>query len=162
MENKLIMSHNTEFWVTSAVEDKTVRKAICLAASLRKVFTSRKICALTTLAVSKDLRAKLNEVFDLVILLERDYANGLNLEEYAKLEGFSSLRGFTKCVYLAPETLVVKNCDEIFDKGKFFAAYRDEAGHVDFSVYVFTPSMELGSAMGKMVKCGRQGGGMCR
>jgi len=43
-------------WVTSAVEDKVVRKAIVLAGSLRRVKTANKLAVLTTLAVSKDLR----------------------------------------------------------------------------------------------------------
>ncbi len=50
-------------------------------------------------------REKLKEVFDLVVLLEKDTPNGLSLEDFAKIEGFSLIL-FNKCVYLSPDALV--------------------------------------------------------
>ncbi|CAL8093606.1 unnamed protein product [Orchesella dallaii] len=136
-------------WVTSAVDDKAVRKAVVLAGSLRRVRTGNKLAVLTSLAVSKDLREKLKDVFDLVVLLEQETPNGLSLEDYAKIQGFSLLV-FSKCVYLSPDTLVLKNCDEIFDKYTTFAVL-GENGEVDSSVYAFSPSLEYSRALEKII-----------
>ncbi len=51
------------------------------------------------------IREKLKEVFDLVVLLEKEIPNGLSLEDFAKVQGFSLII-FNKCVYLSPDALV--------------------------------------------------------
>lgn len=94
-------------------------------------------------------REKLKEVFDLVVLLDKEVPNGLNLDDYAKVQGFSLLV-FNKCVYLSPDTLVLKNCDEIFEKYTTFAALNGD-GSVDPGVYLFTPSLDQSRALENVV-----------
>ncbi|CAL8118587.1 unnamed protein product [Orchesella dallaii] len=133
-----------EAWVTTVVEDKSVANALVLANSLRRTFTKKKIVVLASPTLETKNRKLLTSTFDQVFCLDPYAVNGwIGLKDYAKLECLK-LTLFGKCVYLDPEVLVLKNCDEIFDDyGEEFHAVVQSNGVPDTSVFCFIPSSNL-------------------
>ncbi|ODM89052.1 Glycogenin-1 [Orchesella cincta] len=107
-----------EVWLTSALTDDEVPNALTLCCSLRRVLTSRKIAVIYSSKVSKALKEALNYGFDFLFHLEEDRNSaGLKNEDFVKLFALT-LKSFDKCVFMSPNMLVVKNCDELLDQGK--------------------------------------------
>lgn len=139
------MLEGMEAWITSALEESHVRKAIILAGSLRRVYTAKKVVVLSSGNLSNDSREQLEATFDLVIPVTADVGGKVCCpEDLAKCKALS-LHFFSKCAYLSPKTLVLRNCDDIFHRyGKCFAARSGQVAEekyvVDSDVMLFVPS----------------------
>jgi len=140
-----------EAWVTLATNDSYAVGALTLAASLKRVKTSKKLVIMITNTISENVKKALNEVFDDVTSVEEmdsgDLANLTLLERTELGITFTKVRcwtltQYTKCVFLDADTLVLVNCDELFDREELSAA-RD-AGWPDCfnsGVFVFRPNL---------------------
>jgi len=141
-----------EAWVTLCTNDSYCLGALTLAASLKRVNTSRKLVCLVSKGVSSSMLPTLNKKFDEVVNVdELDSGDAANLKLLGRQElgiTFTKLRCWTltqysKCVFLDADTLVVQNSDELFDRDEFSAA--PDAGWPDCfnsGVFVFQPSLD--------------------
>merc|ERR1711971_313082 len=125
--------------------------ALTLAASLKRVSTSRKLAIMVTSEVSSPVLTALKEAFDQVVVVEpldsKDLANLTLLDRtelgitFTKINCWK-LTQFTKAVFLDADTLVLKNCDELFEREEFSAS--PDAGWPDCfnsGVFVFRPNL---------------------
>jgi len=141
-----------EAWVTLATNDSYSMGALTLAASLRRVATSRQLAVMVTQRVSLPILAALHEAFDQVIGVEGldsgDAAHLALLDRkdlgvtFTKIRCWS-LTQFSKAVFLDADTLVLQNCDELFEREEFSAA--PDVGWPDCfnsGVFVYRPSLE--------------------
>ncbi|KAK9889222.1 hypothetical protein WA026_004500 [Henosepilachna vigintioctopunctata] len=139
-------------WVTLATNDSYSLGALVLAHSLRQVGTIQELAILVTPGVTNSMRTRLSEVFNLVkevnVLDSRDQSNLRLLQRpelgitFTKLHCWQ-LTQYEKCVFLDADTLVLQNCDELFDKEEFSAA--PDVGWPDCfnsGVFVYRPSGE--------------------
>jgi len=122
-----------------------------MASSLKRVKTSRKLVILITNTISENMKKTLNEVFDDVTSVEAiDSGDLTNLKLLERTElGITftkvwcwTLTKYSKCVFLDADTLVLANCDELFDREELSAA--PDAGWPDCfnsGVFVFRPSL---------------------
>jgi len=146
-----------EAWVTLATNDAYSIGALTLAASLRRVATTRQIIVMVTGQVSPHMMASLKESFDGVVSVEAldsgDLAS-LSLMDRTELGiTFTKIRcwtltQFNKAVFLDADTLVLQNCDELFDREELSAA--PDAGWPDCfnsGVFVFRPNLETYEAL---------------
>ena len=90
-----------EAWVTLATNDSYAVGALTLAASLKRVKTSKKLVIMITNTISENVKKALNEVFDDVTSVEEmdsgDLAN-LTLLERTEL-GITFTKVSTFCIY---------------------------------------------------------------
>jgi len=141
-----------EAWVTLATNDEYSLGALVLAHSLKRCQTQKKIVVMVTSALSDSIRVELSETFDAVVDVEaldsKDAANLALLERpelgitFTKINCWK-LTQYSKCVFLDADTLVVQNCDELFQREEFSAA--PDPGWPDCfnsGVFVFVPSVE--------------------
>jgi len=139
-----------EAWVTLATNDEYSLGALVLAHSLKRCKTTKKIVVMVTSSISDGIRAELSETFDAVINVDaldsKDAANLALLERpelgitFTKINCWK-LTQYSKCVFLDADTLVVQNCDELFQREEFSAA--PDPGWPDCfnsGVFVFVPS----------------------
>ncbi|BES92095.1 Glycosyl transferase family 8 [Nesidiocoris tenuis] len=146
------MSNTGQAWVTLVTNDSYALGALVLAQSLRRNNTIYQLAVLITPGVSPAMRQVLTSTFDLVkevdVLDSKDAANLALLARpdlgitFTKLHCWN-LTQYTKCVFLDADTLVVKNCDELFEREELSAA--PDAGWPDCfnsGVFVFKPSEE--------------------
>jgi len=140
-----------EAWVTLATNDNYAIGALTLAASLKRVKTSKKLAVLVTNTISENVLKALNEVFDDVTPVEAmdsgDLANLTLLERTELGITFTKVRcwtltKYTKCVFLDADTLVLANSDELFEREELSAS--PDAGWPDCfnsGVFVFRPNL---------------------
>jgi len=146
-----------EAWVTLATNDSYAIGVMVLAHSLRAVQTTRPLVVMVGDHVSPAMRSQLSEVCCLVkevnILDSEDSAHLALLARpelgitFTKLHCWT-LTDYSKCVFLDADTLVIKHCDELFDREEFSAA--PDAGWPDCfnsGVFVYRPSMETYSKL---------------
>ncbi|CAL8093037.1 unnamed protein product [Orchesella dallaii] len=136
-------SPNNEAWVTAALDDHDVIKALVLAQSLRKLGTDKRLALITGPNLSDKNKAALKKVFDITFPIEQNFSNlnGFKSEDYAKIFAFS-LQFFDNCVYLTPSSLVLKNCDEIFENTFVDLCIGvDGNDHPDTSVFLYKPQL---------------------
>ncbi|CAL8084949.1 unnamed protein product [Orchesella dallaii] len=128
-------------WLTSAITDDDVAKALTLCFSLKRTLTSRKIAVVTSKEVSSPLRNALRHGFDFLFNLEEyEKPTRLRMEDYAKLYALT-LKSFEKVVYLKPSMLAIKNLDEIFNvHGETIRTFEWAEGAV--SLLLIRPSLE--------------------
>jgi len=139
-----------EAWVTLATNDEYSLGALVLAHSLKRCKTAKKIVVMVTSSISEGVRNELSETFDAVINVDaldsKDAANLALLERpelgitFTKINCWK-LTQYSKCVFLDADTLVVQNCDELFQREEFSAA--PDPGWPDCfnsGVFVFVPS----------------------
>ncbi|CAH1980528.1 unnamed protein product [Acanthoscelides obtectus] len=137
-------------WVTLATTDSYSLGALVLAHSLKQVGTKHQLAVLITPGVTNPMRNKLKEVFDLVeevnILDSKDETNLKLLKRpelgitFTKLHCWR-LTQYEKCVFLDADTLVLENCDELFERDELSAA--PDVGWPDCfnsGVFVYCPS----------------------
>eukprot|EP00092_Neocalanus_flemingeri_P010086 GFUD01010869.1.p1 GENE.GFUD01010869.1~~GFUD01010869.1.p1 ORF type:complete len:346 (+),score=100.07 GFUD01010869.1:63-1040(+) len=141
-----------EAWVTLVTNDNYAVGALTLAASLKRVKTTKKLAIMITNTVSENIKNTLDEVFDEVISVEAmdsgDMANLTLLERTELGITFTKVRcwtltQYTKCVFLDADTLVLQNCDELFEREELSAA--PDAGWPDCfnsGVFVFRPNLD--------------------
>ncbi|CAL8143548.1 unnamed protein product [Orchesella dallaii] len=111
-------SVHSQVWLTYAITDSDVPKALTLCFSMRRVYTSRKLAVLVSRNVSHSMREVLHYVFDFLFCFEDERNTaGLKEEEFVKLSAFT-LKCFGKLVFLEPSMLAVKNLDDIFDNNE--------------------------------------------
>lgn len=140
-----------EAWVTLATNDSYSLGALTLAASLRRVQTSRRTVVMVTPGVSRPVLETLHQAFDEVVEVEeldsKDLASLALLDRmelgitFTKIRCWS-LTQYTKCVFLDADTLVVQSCDELFGREELSAA--PDAGWPDCfnsGVFVFRPNL---------------------
>ncbi|XP_054707317.1 LOW QUALITY PROTEIN: glycogenin-1-like [Uloborus diversus] len=139
-------------FVTLATNDNYTRGALVLAHSLKLVRTKYKLVVLVTPGISEPFRNKLHKYFDLVedvnVLDSKDDISLSLIQRpelgitFTKLHCWK-LTQFTKCVFLDADTLVVKNCDELFEREELSAV--PDIGWPDCfnsGVFVFKPSKD--------------------
>merc|ERR1711915_725873 len=118
---------------------------------LKRIKTTKKIVIMVTNTVSDHMKDVLNEEFDDVVAVDAmdscDISN-LSLLDRPELGiTFTKIRcwtltEYTKCVFLDADTLVLQNCDEIFEREELSAS--PDAGWPDCfnsGVFVFRPNM---------------------
>jgi len=140
-----------EAWVTLVTNDNYALGALTLAASLRRVKSTKKMVIMITSTLSNNFKNTLEEVFDEVILVDTiDSGDVQNLTLLDRPElGITftklwcwTLTQYTKCVFLDADTLVIQNCDELFDREELSAS--PDVGWPDCfnsGVFVFRPNM---------------------
>ncbi|XP_006607851.1 uncharacterized protein LOC102672468 isoform X1 [Apis dorsata] len=139
-------------WVTLATNDAYSLGALVLAHSLRRVGTKYELAVLITPGVTQIMREKLSGIFSVVmevnVLDSKDEANLALLARpelgitFTKLHCWR-LTQYEKCVFLDADTLVVKNCDELFEREELSAA--PDVGWPDCfnsGVFVYRPSQQ--------------------
>ncbi|XP_015906265.1 glycogenin-1 isoform X2 [Parasteatoda tepidariorum] len=137
-------------FVTCVTNDTYALGALVLAQSLRNVQTTKKLAVIITPHVSEKIRGLLGNVYDLVqevdVLDSKDEANLAILTRpdlgvtFTKFHCWR-LTQFQKCVFLDADILVIKNCDELFEKEELSAV--PDCGWPDCfnsGVFVFTPN----------------------
>lgn len=126
------MISNRFAWVTMSTNESYAKGALVLAASLREVETTAKLVCLVTLgSLSPTTFAAIKNAFDEVVettLLDSNESLILNLMQRPEL-GVTltklhcwQLVGYEKCVFIDADTLVLQNCDELFDLPELSAA----------------------------------------
>ncbi|XP_046450348.1 glycogenin-1-like isoform X2 [Daphnia pulex] len=146
-----------EAWVTLATNDSYAVGALVLAHSLKSANTTRPLVVMITDQVSTAMRDRLGAVSCLVqevnVMDSHDSAHLALLARpelgitFTKLHCWA-LTAFSKCVFLDADTLVIQNCDELFEREEFSAAA--DAGWPDCfnsGVFVFRPSLETYSKL---------------
>ncbi|XP_031784883.1 glycogenin-1 isoform X4 [Nasonia vitripennis] len=139
-------------WVTLATNDSYSLGALVLAHSLKRVGTQHDLAVLITPGVTESMREKLASVFNLVrevnVLDSKDEANLAVLQRpelgitFTKLHCWR-LTQYEKCVFIDADALVVRNCDELFEREELSAA--PDVGWPDCfnsGVFVFKPSQQ--------------------
>ncbi|CAL8122466.1 unnamed protein product [Orchesella dallaii] len=143
MENSILLNPVRGFkkqaWITAVLHDNDVPKALTLGRSLRRAVTSKTIAVLVSPKISVKFKDLLSQEFDSTHVLEEDrnVAN-LDLGDFAKLFSLT-LRVFDKCVFLSPNMLAMKNCDEVFEKFHSLTFLEN----MDTSVFGLKPSTEI-------------------
>jgi len=147
----------TEAFVSLTTNDDYGNGAYVLGKSLRNSSTTRQLVLMVTSGVSDAMRARLMEVWDLLINI--DQLDSMDKENLAQLKRpelgctFSKLRAwkltqFTKCVFLDADTLVLQNVDDLFERDEFSAV--PDVGWPDCfnsGVFVFRPSDDTYNAL---------------
>ncbi|XP_064458893.1 glycogenin-1-like [Ornithodoros turicata] len=139
-----------EAYVTLATNDTYAFGALVLAYSLREVKATKLLVVLVTRDVGPVMKHLLSQVFDSVqvvnLLCCRDPLGFPERERdnvqasYTKLHCWC-LTAYSKCVFLDADTIVLSNCDELFDRPAFSAApLRSWPDMFDTGVFVFQPS----------------------
>ncbi|XP_041974781.1 uncharacterized protein LOC121730058 isoform X2 [Aricia agestis] len=139
-------------WVTLATNDSYGLGALVLAHSLRRAGSAVPAVVLITPSVTDAMRERLGAVFAEVITVDvldsGDAAHLALLQRpelgitFTKLHCWN-LTQYEKCVFLDADTLIVQNCDELFDREELSAA--PDVGWPDCfnsGVFVFRPSAE--------------------
>ncbi|XP_066907221.1 glycogenin-2 [Halyomorpha halys] len=141
---------SNEAFVTLATNDTYGLGALVLGRSLRRVATSKQTVVLITTDVSQKMKEELGHVFNLVVTVDTlDSGDAAHLALMSRPElgvTFTKLHAwrlvqFSKCVFLDADTLVVQNCDELFEREELSAA--PDPGWPDCfnsGVFVFVPS----------------------
>ncbi|KAH8261359.1 hypothetical protein KR044_007855 [Drosophila immigrans] len=139
-------------WVTLTTNDTYSLGALVLAHSLKRAGTAHQLAVLVTPTVSEAMRDRLKDVYNVVqevnVLDSQDAANLALLSRpelgvtFTKLHCWRLVQ-FEKCVFLDADTLVLKNCDELFEREELSAA-PDVSWPDCFNsgVFVFTPNVE--------------------
>ncbi|XP_039445995.1 glycogenin-1 isoform X3 [Culex pipiens pallens] len=144
-------------WVTLATNDSYSLGALVVAHSLKRVHTAHQLAVLITPGVSESMKNKLRTVFNLVeevnLLDSKDKSNLALLKRpelgitFTKLHCWR-LTQYEKCVFLDADTLVLRNCDELFEREELSAA--PDVGWPDCfnsGVYVYKPNLETFSSL---------------
>ncbi|XP_014214093.1 glycogenin-1 isoform X3 [Copidosoma floridanum] len=144
-------------WVTLATNDSYSLGALVLAHSLRRAGTQHDLVILITPGVTQSMREKLAALFNVVkevdVLNSNDEANLSVLQRpelgitFTKLHCWRLLQ-YEKCVFIDADALVVRNCDELFEREELSAA--PDVGWPDCfnsGVFVFKPSLETFAAI---------------
>lgn len=149
-------------WVTLATNDSYGLGALVLAHSLRRAGSIYPAAVLITPSVTEAMRERLRAVFAEVVIVDvldsRDAAHLALLQRpelgitFTKIHCWS-LTQYEKCVFLDADTLIVQNCDELFEREELSAA--PDVGWPDCfnsGVFVFKPSAETFDSLVKFAQ----------
>ncbi|CAL8143529.1 unnamed protein product [Orchesella dallaii] len=145
-------STHSQVWLTYALSDSDVGKALTLCFSMKRVFTSRKLAVLVSRRVSASMKELLHHAYNFVFYMEEELNTaGLKEEEYVKLLALK-LKGFSKIVFLEPTMFVVENSDDIFDNCEVTSGLlTTEVGLGDIddglSIFVAKPCLQVFRAL---------------
>ncbi|XP_022164277.1 glycogenin-1 isoform X1 [Myzus persicae] len=146
------MSSPNKAWVTLATNDSYSLGALVLAHSLKTVGTVHKLAILITPGVTAPMKQQIEAVFDEVKVVDvLDSKDQTHLALMCRPElgvTFTKLHCWTftnyaKCVFLDADTLVLQNCDELFEREELSAA--PDPGWPDCfnsGVFVYKPSQD--------------------
>lgn len=146
------MSSSNNAWVTLATNDSYSLGALVLAHSLKAVRTVHKLAILITPGVTAPMKLQIDAVFDEVKVVDvLDSKDQSHLALMCRPElgvTFTKLHCWTftnynKCVFLDADTLVLQNCDELFEREELSAA--PDPGWPDCfnsGVFVYKPSQD--------------------
>uniref|UniRef100_A0A2H8U018 glycogenin glucosyltransferase n=1 Tax=Melanaphis sacchari TaxID=742174 RepID=A0A2H8U018_9HEMI len=146
------MSSSNNAWVTLATNDSYSLGALVLAHSLKAVKTAHKLAILITPGVTVPMKKQIEAVFDEVKVVDvLDSRDQTHLALMCRPElgvTFTKLHCWTftnydKCVFLDADTLVLQNCDELFQREELSAA--PDPGWPDCfnsGVFVYKPSQD--------------------
>ncbi|XP_026811724.1 uncharacterized protein LOC113552908 isoform X1 [Rhopalosiphum maidis] len=146
------MSSSNNAWVTLATNDSYSLGALVLAHSLKAVKTVHKLAILITPGVTAPMKLQIEAVFDEVKVVDvLDSKDQTHLALMCRPElgvTFTKLHcwtftGYDKCVFLDADTLVLQNCDELFEREELSAA--PDPGWPDCfnsGVFVYKPSQD--------------------
>ncbi|KAM3967781.1 uncharacterized protein ACR2FA_011318 isoform 2-T3 [Aphomia sociella] len=139
-------------WVTLATNDSYGLGALVLVHSLRRVNSAYPSVVLITPSVTEPMRDRLRAVYAEVVIVDvldsRDAAHLALLQRpelgitFTKIHCWG-LTQYEKCVFLDADTLIVQNCDELFEREELSAA--PDVGWPDCfnsGVFVYKPSAE--------------------
>ncbi|CAL8084867.1 unnamed protein product [Orchesella dallaii] len=132
---------NCQIWLTSALTESDVPKALTLCFSLKRVLTCRKVGVITSRQLPSHLIESLRQGFEYLFFLE-DGRNSAGLKEQDFIKLFPlTLKPFEMCVFLSPTMLAVQNCDKIFEEccSQRFSGYLLTEG-TGMDVFVIKPS----------------------
>ncbi|KAG5452300.1 Glycogenin-1 [Clonorchis sinensis] len=147
-------------YVTLVTNAEYCLGALVLAASLRQTNTVKEITVMVTKGVTEAYRHLLRDAFDNVIEVQeienpdRSYVERFGRSEllitFTKIRCWSLVQ-FEKCVYLDADTIVLHNCDELFEREEL-TAVPDPSWPDCFNtgVFVFRPSIETYKALLKL------------
>ncbi|OQV11654.1 Glycogenin-1 [Hypsibius exemplaris] len=139
-------------YVTLATNDTYGLGCLVLGESLRRVGTTKELVVMVTRHVSDAMRHSLEKTFDhvkLFDLLDSNDAGNLALLQRPEL-GVTltkihcwTLTEYRRAVFLDADTMVVRNCDELFDQYQEFSAAPDVGWPDCFNsgVFVYKPSL---------------------
>ncbi|KAL4121374.1 hypothetical protein QTP88_013899 [Uroleucon formosanum] len=151
------MSSPNKAWVTLATNDSYSLGALVLAHSLKTVGTVYKLAILITPGVTAPMKRQIEAVFDEVKVVDvLDSKDQTHLALMCRPElgvTFTKLHCWTftnydKCVFLDADTLVLQNCDELFEREELSAA--PDPGWPDCfnsGVFVYKPSQDTFSKL---------------
>ncbi|GAU87760.1 hypothetical protein RvY_00561-2 [Ramazzottius varieornatus] len=139
-------------YVTLATNDTYALGCLTLGESLKRAATTKELVVMITRHVSDAMVRCLEKTFDFVQLFDvMDSADSANLAMLQRPElGVTltkihcwTLTDFDKAVFLDADTLVLRNCDELFDQYGEFSAAPDVGWPDCFNsgVFVFRPSI---------------------
>ncbi|XP_020902614.1 glycogenin-1 isoform X2 [Exaiptasia diaphana] len=146
-----------EAFVSLVTNDNYANGALVLGYSLRRVNTTRKLALLVTNQVTAPVRQLLSRVWDYIETVDPlDSGDDANLALLTRPElgiTFTKIRcwnltQYSKCVFLDADTLVLQNCDELFDRRELSAV--PDIGWPDCfnsGVFVFEPSRSTYEAL---------------
>ncbi|XP_029187140.2 glycogenin-1-like [Acropora millepora] len=154
-----------EAFVSLVTNNSYASGALVLGYSLRRVNTTRKLVLLVAKEVLEPTRERLGRVWDhleIVDLLDSEDTTNLALLTRPEL-GITftkihcwNLTQYRKCVFLDADTLVIQNCDELFERDELSAV--PDIGWPDCfnsGVFVFEPSRATYEAL---LECAVQNG----
>ncbi|XP_034836570.1 glycogenin-2-like isoform X5 [Maniola hyperantus] len=139
-------------WVTLATNDSYSLGALVVAHSLRRSGSIYPAVVLITPSVTEAMRERLRAVFAEVVVVDvLDSGDAAHLALLRRPElGITftkihcwNLTQYEKCVFLDADTLIVQNCDELFEREELSAA--PDVGWPDCfnsGVFVYRPSAE--------------------
>ncbi|XP_072946133.1 uncharacterized protein [Epargyreus clarus] len=149
-------------WVTLATNDSYGLGALVLVHSLRRARSAYPAVVLITPSVTEAMRNRLRAVFAEVVIVDvldsKDAAHLALLQRpelgitFTKIHCWN-LTQYEKCVFLDADTLIVQNCDELFEREEFSAA--PDVGWPDCfnsGVFVFKPSAETFASLIKFAQ----------
>ncbi|ODM92764.1 Acyl-CoA Delta(11) desaturase, partial [Orchesella cincta] len=126
-DSLLTVASNSPAWVTYVTdEEKVVTKALVLAESLERVRSAITKVVFASHSLDGRLKEQLLQAFDLVIPTISSASLHFQLEEEALIHALN-LKSFEKCVFLSPECLVLRNCDDLL-KTKGFQGWCKSCG----------------------------------
>ncbi|XP_052739455.1 uncharacterized protein LOC112050198 isoform X2 [Bicyclus anynana] len=139
-------------WVTLATNDSYGLGALVVAHSLRRSGSVYPAVVLITPSVTEAMRERLRAVFAEVVVVDvldsKDAAHLALLQRpelgitFTKIHCWN-LTQYEKCVFLDADTLIIQNCDELFEREELSAA--PDVGWPDCfnsGVFVFSPSVD--------------------
>ncbi|CAL8128353.1 unnamed protein product [Orchesella dallaii] len=153
----MITAQSCRAWVTYVSNDeKIITKALVLARSLKRVCSVNNTVVFTRNSLSEELTEKVMQTFDLVIPLPSSSSYKLPIDEEALVHALA-LKNFEKCVFLRPDCMVLRNCDEVFEKFACVGIINDDNYEKSFGAIGFIPCFANSKSLKQFLLAARNG-----